>query len=219
MKELIQLLNSFSIADLLKKFTDFYEIIKKYPLLALICSGVIYFGKLFLEKRNQIQLNKKVEKIKYEMDCKRLQMQQKTIIYKKLYELILQCGHLINLFDCINKKRHEFSEGFKNAEEIRSLITDCFEFLEVDLGLQAIRLFTDYLESNSLLISNSIKEQAEGIRSKMMGLYFLVKNEIVFSKNYQEYTYDELVNLLDKADKIIMQLTLDKNVLYGQMNK
>lgn len=192
--------------------------------IASVVTGILY--NFLLYKWAQISINKEAEKIKHEMQRRYLYIEIKTKnlleIYPKLYRLLREAGSLIVIFDVINKKIKELPSEKQNqqTETIKLLIKAGFDQFNEDnpLGLRNIVSFANCYEESLLFISEEIDTLAKQSKDLLMDLYRLAKDEIA-SNAFQQYSQDQLIDLIKRANIIIEKLTINKNNIAKQMKK
>ncbi len=186
----------------------------------VICNYLLY-------KRAVILINKEAEKIKFEMQRNYLHLQIRTKnlyeIYPKLYQLLREAGSLYIIFETINRKiiEKQANDTLITAEDLRNLIRMCLERIDdADnfLGLNNIASFHNYHEESALFISSEVDKYANEAREHQMDLYRLVKNEI-YTDQYSSYSYEQLMNIINRASFIMPQLKECKKAMSKQMNK
>jgi hypothetical protein len=176
---------------------------------------------------SQKKLKEEAEKISYEMKRKYMHLEIKTKnlqgIYPELYKKLIRAGSLFIFFDIVIRKHKEISSAFLDEKQklskLHSIIELYFnETIGEDLGLGSIKQFTDYYESDSLVfISNQVDQMIIIEKKLLLDLFHLVKNEIA-NDQYKQYSYQECLDLLNRAEAINNKLIENKYKIARQMN-
>ncbi len=193
---------------------------RKHIISTILTSGIV---SAIFNMWSQIKINRESEKIKYEIKRKYFHMEIKTRnlleIYPKLYLLIRESAAICVIFDIINKKISNNQNMTEN--ELKALIKEYLDKFISDypeFGLKEIHTLVNYYESSFLFISSDVDNIINNIKEKFMELINLTRREFISNK-YQKYTYNDCLNIINRAFIIRDQLLKYKLILAKQMNK
>ena len=176
-----------------------------------------YWGKIKIEReatRIKDEINRKY--FHFEVSAKNL-----LEIYPKLNRLMLESVYLAGPFGALNKQIKESHEKHKINEDWKTYIYLCFESILKDsfFGFKEhIIPFDSFIKSNILFISKKVYKLARNFIMKNKELYELMKEEIAYRES-TEYKYEDLINLLDRANAILKDLEEKREELQNQMRE
>ena len=201
---------------------------ESHQFIAVVIIGIL-FGSgaggiitLWINRKNQIKINKEAERIKYEMKRQYMYTEIKTTNllekYPKLYSLMLQAPWLIPAI--ILSVQEKICERDLSDFDIKETIRLSFTIYLADSNPQRILFqeYADYLAENSIFFSPTVYELGIKIRELIGSMLKIIKTEIG-AIEFDRYSKDECIDLMQRLEDLLGEMNQTKDLIMRQINK
>lgn len=202
------------------------------PILSALVIGIgTLIAKIILNRdiaKGTIKINQATEHVKFEIQRAHLLAEIRTRhlleIYPKLNSAVhAAAGPFVTYFTTIGDQIEKLRSQNKEPEEkqIQQFFADYWSAVSSPDGFvepSAILTFNNALADAKLFISEEVDKIAEEMKTEIMNLFRLVRREIE-NGTYNNYSKDELLELLNRANLSVSSLAQNKDHLARRMNK